>query len=307
MTMSRFTRGYVALQWSTRGGWIISILKDLPTIFSDFYSLALSLATLAAIALTLRAGRGDDADRPTTDADRLLRICTLAFVAMVVAMMSEGTVNVYRLSRVYPFGVILAGMPIAMLLDRARRRIAWDRYRTVLVPVVVVGALLYSPIPRYLSHSVPLWLNVAAGRKIDGGHGDASAHVRKELLRIGGYVERERRPEDRMFAASVYTGLLYYYSGYLPEFKLFFSPTVVSPFAPDEWRESSRRYLLETRPRFIVIQQHDSIPQIAGTPLSSAQAMRSLPGVDSLLRSAYEVTLRTPSFNVYQRIDPTSR
>jgi hypothetical protein len=98
-------------------------------------------------------------------------------------------------------------------------------------------------------------------------------------------------------------GLIYFYVGLIPDFKIYHCTFVISAFAPEEWRDSTREYLLNVRPRFIALDRSDSLPGITGSNRTSSITIRALRGIDSLLRTDYTLALETPSFDVFKRED----
>ncbi len=126
---------------------------------------------------------------------------------------------------------------------------------------------------------------------------------RTELKTIGGYIRAHRRENETVFAASNVAGMLYYHAGYVPGFNILFSPTVTSPVAPPSWAAATRAYLLKEPPAFIITQRGDQRFEQTGTRQTSEEALRSLPGIDSLLRSRYSPVVESVDFSLFQRHD----
>ena len=120
---------------------------------------------------------------------------------------------------------------------------------------------------------------------------------------MSAFIDGRRAPGDEIFAASNVAGMLYYHLGYLPRMPILFSPSITAGFAPPAWRDTVASHLLEARPRFIIAQRGDARPDQTGSAESSEQALRSLPGIDSLINADYAPAMRTTDFQVYQRRD----
>lgn len=88
----------------------------------------------------------------------------------------------------------------------------------------------------------------------------------------------------------------------MPEFKIYHSGFLIAPYAPAVWKEETRAYLIERKPRFIVL-QNDAMSHISGTEMTSAEAVRSLPGIDSLLRGDYDTVMADGMTVVFERVE----
>jgi hypothetical protein len=174
---------------------------------------------------------------------------------------------------------------------------------------LAVFALLFSPLPRYLKHVWGGFAYAAGGnsaydRMYDQG---GAMYTRGELERIGATIARARTEGDRVFVVSSLAGLVYHYSGEVPEFKIYHSAFLIPDFAPAEWKDSTGAFVLRTRPRFIVIQRNDSMPSLTGTGVSGEEAFRGIEGIDGMLRSEYRRILQTTWFDLHQRETPGMR
>lgn len=94
--------------------------------------------------------------------------------------------------------------------------------------------------------------------------------------------------------------MVHFYANDLPETKFYHTCFLIAPYAPQQWRAEATAYLLAKRPRFVVA-QNDAMPHITGNDTTSLQLLRSLPGVNSLLDSSYQIVYQTSMTQLYQR------
>jgi hypothetical protein len=311
LLMQEFTRGYVALQWVSKAEWFKTMSKSVPNYLGDNYSILLSLATGAGIVLSLPYGRlarerSQETETPTegVNALRLLRICTLAFLALMVTIGIEGKFIPYHFSRFYGFSVILAsfgGMTAIAALVRPRTH---DRY-TLLATVSLAGVLfLFSPFTRLVWHGGGMIIRLLQGNSaFDSWYSrGGNEYTQAEVHDIGQFIQGRFRTGDELFTASTVGGLICYESGYVSDFKIFHFAFVEAPFAPKQWKEDTRIYLLTHRPRFIVAQLRNYQPTLTGEFKASNIALREIPGIDSLMKADYSLVKTTNVFEVYERV-----
>lgn len=302
LLMQQFTTGYVRTQVPSLGGWLKNLFETLPLHASDFYSFLLLALTIVGIARTLplRSSEGLPLDRP--DAIRLARLCVLAFLLLMATLTIEGKYYSYHFIRLYPFGAILVPLGAMPLLRGMARRPLMRGYGHFTTAGLAAIALLLSPLPRAAWHLAPMALRLTKGMAgVDGYYATDDGESRAELKQVGATVRRNLGPGEHLFAVAATGSLVYYFSGEVPDFKIFHSAFIVAPFAPQEWRDSTRAYVLAARPRVIALQLHDNRSDQTGVMTSSHDAFLALPGIPALLAGNYTLILRTGSYEVYLR------
>jgi hypothetical protein len=303
LLMQQFTQGYVHLRFKSSGMGFRYLLKYLPSFFSDNYSVILSLATAAGIAFTFQRSLREADSPQAKGAIVLLRFATLAFLALVATVVIEGKYTSYQFSRIYPFGLVLASFAFVRFAFRLLRGQHRDLFAWIIGGAAVVGVLLFSPITRYAWHSGVSVLRLVRGDEAYDQFYDpqGEAYTRHDLAEVGGYVQSHRRPGDRLFASSTVPGLVYRFADEVPDQKMIHSAFFIAPFAPQEWRDSLRAYLLREMPRFIITQTRDTSADVNDTTIVSSVGLRSLPGIDSLLNDRYQRVIETEWLELYER------
>ena len=303
--MRVFTAGYLENQ---SPGFIAAIreaLTALPAYFADEFSLTMLAGTAAGVILALRSIGGDVAsDRRTSDRrTRLLALAALNAALMIVGVVVEAKYRIFHLSRLVPFASILAAAGFALMFERARAAMPLSRYGRVAVATLVPLALVFSPLTRYARHGAGAVLWAAQGdRGFDRLYAAENlGYSFTELRAVGDRVRMGRGAGDVMVVSSSVAGLVHVFADDVPAARIYHSAFLIAPYAPDSWRSEMGRFILECRPRHIVVQLGDSMVEMTGVPLSSAAVLRELPGVDSLLRAEYDTALVTHRFELYER------
>lgn len=311
--MQTFLSGYTGIQWSAKMEFIRSTLRRLPEFISDKYSLTMVFGTLVGTGAAVTGiGRSmpshneakisEAAPNPGTV---LLRICTILFVLLLCTVALEAKWLHYHISRLFPFGVILAACGIVAMYRTLAAQTA-GRFRLFIIPVAIVFLLAFSPLTRYVFHLRPAFARLINGPEAFDAH---YAHTLEddtwrfdELREIGEMIRSKRQSGDKLYISSGVSGMLYLECNYIPDLAVFHSGFLIAPFAPEEWRDSTRTFLLREQPRFVVIQKSDRMPGITSVLTTSAELFKEkMPAVQQMLNTAYSIAMETPAFVVYEK------
>ncbi|MBC8146079.1 MAG: glycosyltransferase family 39 protein, partial [bacterium] len=101
--MNEFLGSYIQLSGPSPRDWISHTMIALPTYLGEGYTLTYLIATVGGIVLSLRMQRDDES---TTQ--RLLRVCTIAFILLFISVLIETRYGGGSFSRLLPFGIPLA-------------------------------------------------------------------------------------------------------------------------------------------------------------------------------------------------------
>ncbi|HVZ37685.1 MAG TPA: glycosyltransferase family 39 protein [Candidatus Kapabacteria bacterium] len=284
-----FTSAYAAIETHSPGTWIRNLLTMVPLHLALDYSLLLVAATCAGLLYTVRAAPGEAGAARNASFVLLLRFNALAFVALLLSIIVEAKYPGYHFERLYPFGAPLAAAGLAAARTWLARRQSRTVYRRLLAPALVCGMVLFGPLPRYVWHSL-----IPAAQAVQGiDPAPDGLHAFARRLGAGTYPHADgtttprRLRQGDLFVMSSQAALIYLHAGLLPENNVYMSAYIQAPFASQEWKDETGRFLLEHRPRVIVLDRGDALPGISGTELTSLDAMRALPGVAAMLDSDY--------------------
>ncbi len=303
--MNRFIIGYASVHHGSLGSRATLALDHLNMLLVDHLSVVLTIAVAAAL-LTGIAWRAEGEEHLESIAGqrRLLRMAGALLLALAATIVLEDKYAPYIFSRIFPMAAVLSAFVICRIAMRLPAAAGADAFRWLLMVVAVPAFLLLGPFPRYGRHAVGGLISATMGDKGFDAYYGTTPYGRSDLRTIASTVRERRRPGDHTFVASGLAGLLYAYLEEVPQTGLVHAAYIMAPYAPDEWRNGTRRYLLESQPRFIALGRIDSMPDLTGSTASSEEAVRALPGIDSLLDTAYDVATQTRWFTLYERTDP---
>ncbi|MEP7217705.1 MAG: glycosyltransferase family 39 protein [Bacteroidota bacterium] len=301
--MMRFTAGYAAIEASSVSVIVHNFIVWSSGYFLGHYSVAMLLLTIIGCVMAFSRRRILARDLP--DATALLRLSVLAVIILFITISIEGRHYVYHYSRLYAFGAIVsaaaAGEIIMQIRASQNRSLAFRAG----IWVAAIAMLPLGPLPRYLWRTLPVIHSISEGTWSMEAFYDRmdSVYPRMEMKGIGKTMRSEKGPDDELFVVSSLGALVYQLAGEVPRFKIYHSAFLIADFAPQEWRDSTSAYILRRRPRFIVAQRGDSIRTLTGNGRTSIEALRALPGVDSLLHADYRTRYGTPNFVLFKRRD----
>lgn len=300
--VSSFTSEYAKIELRSPMQWFKNLISLPAFHFADNYSIILMLATVAGVARALLRSGASAEDERGIDLTRLLRFAVIAFVLLFLTIVIEGKYPPYHYMRLYPFGAILAAAGIVGALRLCARRLIVERYILAIALPLLGAIILYGPFIRYIWHALlpakARFDNAAVVRFIN-----PEPYSQEAFMAMGDYIRAEADAGDELFAMSSQAALIYHHADILPAQRIFHSAFVIAPFAPNEWRDSTRAYLLREEPAIIVLDTGDNLPGITGTTLTSSMAIAALPGVSDMLATRYRRETRpvAPMFEIYRR------
>jgi hypothetical protein len=301
LLVNQFISGYSRISLASPAQWFRNLLEHPALHLADNYSILFLIASAVGAGLSLRRS----GDREITG-ESLLRFCVIAFVLLFGTIVIEGKYAFYHFDRLYPFGAILTAFglaAIARLLGKERKK---TFRRMVMMAAVLPTILLFTPLPRYAVTCVvnpwKMWQyhgRVSPIFSRDNSEDVAGTEAREIGIYMG--IMIHKRGGGTLFVASSTAGIIYHEANEVPEFSINHFAFVTAPFAPQEWKDSTRAYILREQPRFIVAETTDRLPDITGSNASSLETLRALPGVDSLLRARYDsLSLHSSQFAAFE-------
>ncbi|MCB0712162.1 MAG: glycosyltransferase family 39 protein [Ignavibacteriae bacterium] len=317
LNMQEFLAGYTGLQWQSLRSSVRLMLQQMPARLGDEYSLAVLIGTIWGIVqittgdirstFSPRDGEKTASKSNISDAGIIfLRLCAILCFFLLISIAVEGKWFSYHLLRFFPFGVALASFGlisgIATLLKGKSDKFSWFVLSLTLLFFVALG-----PLSRFVFHTGSTITMLTSGAKsFDDYYAsqegkDECAHW--EMREVGDYVRKHRKGEEKLFVSSGVASQIYLASNYVPDFYVFHAGFIIAPFAPNEWRDSTVSYLLEERPRFIVLQSVDPISVVTGTTKTSLDLFKEKKELWKMFEEEYQVVITTPRLILYQRME----
>ncbi len=299
LIITEFTRNYAATELHTPMQWLINLVTVLPR----HLVLEFSPLLIAAIGIACAYGfiRRTGGSPPHDMLGVLIRASAIAFLLLVVTIIVEGKYPAYHFTRLFAPGAILAGAGLLMMVDAMAQRGATRRHKRGILAAGLSIVLLLGPFAYYGWHVVvPVTTQLLHGASSSDGLARYGAGV-VQTEQLATYLAQRRAPGDALYAAASMGALIYGRTGFPPATNVHHFGFVNAVYGPQIWKDSAASYLLGTRPRFIVAEHGDSYPSTTGTVMTSEERLRSLPGIDSLLRAEYLRTLLLPNLTLYER------
>lgn len=304
LLMNHFIAGYSRIQWKSPSLGLKNMLRLVPMRFTDNYSMLFFFTTMIGLGATVR---GNGTDHPEGDPEShgltLLRLCGIELFLLLLTVILEGKYSTFQFSRLYPFAMPVAAYGAVRSLPRLRIVRPMDGYSRLVIAITAIVLLIFSPLNRYI------WHTRAAVMALRHGAAELDAYYDQqgrgyslgEIARLGAFLDSARRRGDRIFIASREAPMVYLAAREIPAYRILHSAFIVAPFAPQEWRDSTRSYLLGRRPAFIVLQRGDTMPDVTDSYGTSAETIHRMPGIDGMLQGEYTLTLRTHAYDVFER------
>jgi len=112
-------------------------------------------------------------------------------------------------------------------------------------------------------------------------------------------LRRSLKPGETVFVWGT-DPLIYYLTNREPPTRFVSNLALISPWGPAVWRQELMSELMKSRPTFIVVSQHDQVPEIAFTQLDSEQYLEVYTDLGNFIRGAYQRAEEFPDFVLYR-------
>lgn len=167
------------------------------------------------------------------------------------------------------------------------------------------------PLPRYAYHSLASLASLRNGRAgVDDYYrtksGSTEAEESTPLERAGLFIRPRLSEEEELFVFSGSAGILYLAADRIPASLFVHSSFLIAPYAPQEWRDRARAYLLEHRLAVIAL-DNDVMTPITAATLSSRDAFHQLPGMSRMLAEEYDTMYSNARIVMYRRMESSRR
>lgn len=299
--MNQYIAGYVQTNGRGVASFAAELVRDVPEKIMIGLSATVVVAILAAVPFALRSRSPRHRDDRAIE---LLQFMLLAIALLTVSLIIEGKYYPYQIGRLHACGAIVSSYAIAKFLRHVGARMSGMYTRIVGIALLAI-ALVFSPVAGWL------WFTVAPVAALaTHGHRGFDAYFtrmamyypRSELLAVGNHIKTARKAGDRVLALSSIAALVHYHSGSIPDHRIYHSAFLLAVFGPPEWRDEMRRYFVDRRPAFVVVQRGDWLFDKTSTDAPSSALIDTL-NMRATLERDYRITLETERLVVYSRTE----
>jgi len=112
-------------------------------------------------------------------------------------------------------------------------------------------------------------------------------------------LNKSLKPGERVFVWGT-DPLIYFLTDRQPPTRFVSNLALISPWGPAAWRQELIRDLRKSRPAYIVMSQHDQVPEISFTPLDSEQYLSVYPELAGFLSASYRRARDFPDYVLYR-------
>lgn len=303
LVVNRFVSQYLAFSFQIPfATWLNQQMLFIPGFFNDIYSQGLLMATLAGIVWSIL--QRSSKTREVSGLVCIAQGAALYFLLLLLSVVIEGKHFHYHYSRLYLFGAILGSVGLLASMGALLRRSTRTRPSIAALSLLMLFLLLFGPLSRYVYNWAPVGIRLLKGGEAYQTYYATrypAVYPQEDLQAINREIQERRTEGDELFTASALGGFIHVFTRTVPGFKIYHSAFIISPVAPQQWKDSMSSYLLTRRPRFIVTQRSDGSYYQSGSEWDSKSALLHVPGVDSLLRSSYDMVKEQGVFDLYVR------
>ena len=312
LLVQEFVKGYASVQWSSLIAPLDDAIRQIPWYFVTTYSVMMALLTIVGAARILYPSKGTFTEESKVFGELeglrvVLRFALLATLVLLATVGLEAKYLTWHFNRLFVPGAILSAWGAFAVLQRVATSKP-NKFCLFTGVVCLVPLLLLSPLVRNFWNNRAFLINGIEGiEAFNAALGmNENEFDLQELKSVGEYLRTHRESGGKIFVASGWGGSIHFFAEDVPDFKVYHSGFLIAPYAPEQWRQETRDYLLHEKPQFVVAQV-DAMAHITGTETTSHEMLLQLPGVDSLLQTEYRPALTSKMTIVYERVAMKAR
>jgi hypothetical protein len=120
-----------------------------------------------------------------------------------------------------------------------------------------------------------------------------------DQLRVVDYLKANSRPQDQVYVWGT-APLIYFLPRRECPSRFVSNLGVMSKWAPESWRQELARTLEAKRPRYLVVERHDTVSTLTFTWMDSEEYLQVYPALAGLLMRQYRPAVNYYDFEVYE-------
>ena len=301
--------------WELMSGWIRgrllhSLAGETPVSLvlrqTGFYlgygfTITMLVGTIIAVIGTFRRGEDASGREKSEPVIQWRRLGAIHFFFLFASALVELMFVPYQFSRVFIPAALLTG-PLAVGVWNRRRELAQGAYGYGMLTLLLGLALLFSPLPKYLSE---VWRGLSWRFSESVSPGDSfnrNADPRwEEVVAIADTIRARSTGDREVYAVSDIAAFFYEELHTTPSFGILHGHYLIASFTPEGLEEEFMGYLREKRPEFLILEREDAGAAGIVGAASTVDALDGIPGFKGLLAERYDELLRTEFFLLYQR------
>ncbi len=280
-------------------------LKAFGTYMGDM--LSISIVTLVVMGV-IAVNKSTAVTTPTSEQELELKrkrdivAALLLFIVLLwLSVLVEKKFLINHFMRAFVPMMVLAGLGYAWLREQLRLHPPQTSSARIVWMVVLLAALLFSPLPRWMSQVQLARLYVFDRAAYDATFEDAK-HIsfeRVQVHQVREYIEGHRKTGDKTFVMGV---------GIIPLYDELQEPVwsrsgascfYFADNAPAVWIADMHEDLQKTD--WLVVATHDNNPVATGNGRSSYDALRLDSTASAIVDKQFELVLQLRSINLYHR------
>jgi hypothetical protein len=121
-------------------------------------------------------------------------------------------------------------------------------------------------------------------------------------LRVIDFLKATSRPDDEVYIWGTAPLITFLAQRRNPS-RFVSNLALISTWGPERWRQELVRTLAAARPRYVIVESKDSLPEVTRTTLDSEQYLNRYPALSNLLKGQYKATphFHVSDFEIYER------
>jgi hypothetical protein len=264
--------------------------------FGDNFSLFFVFSYLLALFSFFKDGSIKDKSK-----NNFIALSLAMTFFLVISIIVEGKYMLYHFSRIYVFAAPIVALGIVRLIELTKNNFSsFDRTRKLIFFVLVVGAVLLSPLPRFGKEAMDaLKALKSIGHKIsceDEWNKTADEYTQMEA--VASFLDENYKPGNTFLFMG--TGMTRLSTLLEMEFTSRFghSQFYFSLWVPEPWQKGFVEELKSVD--WVIVQNNDRFPTILGHSMSSEESLAASDDYEYFLEN-FELKYSTDVFAVYER------
>jgi hypothetical protein len=267
-------------------------LKTISIFFGDNFSLFYTFSLVVGLYSLVK--------NSSIEIDRKKSLIFISFLMLFFSVLIERKLAVMHFVRIFGISSIIITFGIKYIFESGIFKNSNRRLKPF-IAIIILGTLLFSPIPRALNLFQPVYYFYKSNEKFNQFYSDnLNIHLRTNFIQIAEFINSKTTSKDSVIVISTGGNVINYFLKDCRKSAFTQSCFYLSEVNIQDW---SKKIELEMQSaKYLIIQDNDIHPMLTGNDFSSLENIKSKPNLNYILQNRFTLDTLMKPFHIYRCI-----